>query len=355
MKTSLEEMVRCLGKGDTIYLPSRYWEMLNRKNLEQLESEGYDNFKQTIALNYFTWLIGPYEKFKRAGALNYLTWLVGPGNNQLRFLLKRTSPAVWSSILKGLRAYDQHSRLTRGRQFVLRAFTIMLWKFAERADSEGLLRSLEEPTEGNPFRISLDGKLISQDLANSVLEYYSIREHFKPSASNRVTICELGAGYGRNAHVFAHALPNSRYIIVDIPPALDVVQRYLSAVLHTKKIFRFRCFESYSEVETELHEADIAFLLPHQARLLPGKSVDLFINISSLHEMKMDQIDAYLRLIDRLTKGIFYSKQFFVSKNPYDNTIIRHSDYLVPSNWQELYLRKAKVQLSFFEAMYATS
>lgn len=335
MDSVLEEMSRCLERGDRTYLPSRFWEKFNDHNVQQLASDGYENFKRTVAGNYFT-------------------WPVGLRTDQFRYLLRRTSPAAWPSMLRGLLTYDGTVPATRRQQFVLHMFTVMIWKFAEKYDREGLLQRMEEPVEGNPRKILLGSRMISQDLANSVLEYYSIRSHFEVEANARATICELGAGYGRNAYVFAKALPRCRYVVVDIPPALYVAQRYLSSVLPNRKVFGFRCFEEYRAVETELEEADLVFLLPHQAALLPKKSVDLFINISSLHEMTLNQIDAYLKLVDRLTSGFFYTKQWFVSRNPSDNLTIRHTDYPIPAHWRELYLRPAKVQTTFFEAMYAT-
>jgi putative sugar O-methyltransferase len=162
----------------------------------------------------------------------------------------------------------------------------------------------------------------------------------------------LGAGYGRNAYVFLNVFPRGKYIVIDIPPALYVSQEYLSSVFPDKKIFTFRCFTQFKEIEQEFHNADIVFLLPHQARMLPEKCIDLFINISSLHEMKMQQIKEYFNLIDKLTKGYFYSKQWFIGKNAVDGIVIKKNDYPVPSNWQELYSRPAKVQVYFFEAMY---
>ena len=195
--------------------------------------------------------------------------------------------------------------------------------------------------------------MISQDLANSILEYYSIREHFDVTANDKVTICELGAGYGRNAYVFLKALPKCKYIIIDIPPALFISQHYLSSVFRDRKIFSFRPFERFSDVEKEFNDADIVFLLPHQAEMLPEKSVDLFINISSLHEMKIEQINAYFNLIDKLTRGLFYSKQWWVSRNPVDGITVTPKDYPIPQNWTQLYLREAKVQTYFFEAMYS--
>jgi putative sugar O-methyltransferase len=327
-------MFDSLSRGNAIYLPSKFWEALNEKNMRQLESGGLQNIKQTVAQNYFTWVVGHQDK-------------------QFRYLVRHTSLWAWPAVLKDFFTYDPSFPLNRIQQRELIIFTRMLWKFSEKIDSERLLAYIDEPLEGNPFRIHMKGKLISQDLANSVLEYYSIRESFKAPAKNKVTICELGAGYGRNAYVFLKALPHCKYIIIDIPPALYISQTYLSSVFRAKKIFTFRSFDKFSDVEKEFNDADIIFLLPHQAEMLPAKSVDLFINISSLHEMKIEQIHAYFKLIDKLTKGFFYSKQWWVSHNPADGITITPREYPVPQNWKQLYLRSAKVQSYFFEVMYA--
>ncbi len=333
MNDILQSMFDSLSRGNPIYLPSKFWEALNTKNLQQLEAGGLNNIKQTLAQNYFTWVVGHTDQ-------------------QFRYLAWHTNLLAWPAILRGIFTHDPSIPLNRKQQRELMIFTRMLWKFTERIDSEHLLTHIDEPAEGNPFRIFLNGKLISQDLANSVLEYYSIYEHFKASATVINTICELGAGYGRNAYVFMKALPNCKYIVIDIPPALYVSQHYLTSVFRDKNIFAFRPFDLFSDVKKEFNDADIAFLLPHQAEMLPEKSVDLFINISSLHEMKIDQINAYFKLIEKLTRGYFYTKQWWVSHNPADGITITPKDYPVPANWKQLYLRKAKVQTYFFEAMY---
>jgi putative sugar O-methyltransferase len=333
MNEILKSMFDCFSKGDQVYLPSKFWEFHNDRNIRQLEAEGIDNIKQTVATNYFTYLVGISDK-------------------QFRYLLGNTQILSWPSILFGRPAYASSANISLKQRIQLAIFTRMLWRAVERIDVEGLLNLISEPRQGNPFEIYLDGKLISQDLANSALEYYSIRENFNASKTEKITFCELGAGYGRNAHVFLTTFPKGKYIVIDIPPALYVAQEYLSSVFPDKKIFTFRCFTQFKEIEQEFHNADIVFLLPHQARMLPEKCIDLFINISSLHEMKMQQIKEYFNLIDKLTKGYFYSKQWFISKNLVDGIVIKKNDYPVPSNWQELYSRPAKVQVYFFEAMY---
>lgn len=333
MNEILRAMFDCFSKGDQVYLPSKFWEFYNEKNIKQLEAEGIQNIKQTVARNYFTWIIGIK-------------------NEQFRYLLKNTRIFSWPSILFGSPAYVSDTYLSWVKRIQLAIFTRMLWRAVEPIDVEGLLNFISEPRQGNPYKIYLDGKLISQDLANSVLEYYSIREYFKVPKTEKATFCELGAGYGRNAHVFLSVFPRGKYIVIDIPPALYVSQEYLSSVFPDKKIFTFRCFGQFEEIEQEFHEADIVFLLPHQAALLPEKCIDLFINISSLHEMQLQQIKEYFRLIEKLTKGYFYSKQWTISKNPIDKVVIKKNDYPVPNNWQELYSRQTKVQVRFFEAMY---
>ena len=66
-----------------------------------------------------------------------------------------------------------------------------------------------------------------------------------------------GRAYGRTAYVFMTLQPGCRYILVDIPPALYVAQRYLSAVFEDRKIFAFRSFNSFDQVRDEIAEAAI--------------------------------------------------------------------------------------------------
>jgi hypothetical protein len=76
------------------------------------------------------------------------------------------------------------------------------------------------------------------------------------------------------------------------------------------------------------------------------------VNISSLHEMRRDQIRHYFGVIDRHCSGWFYTKQWEVSVNPHDGLEIRREDYPIPAGWSEVYSRRHPVQQRFFEALY---
>jgi putative sugar O-methyltransferase len=327
-------MFDCMLRGSDVYLPSKFWEQLNQKNILQLESAGLQNIKRTVAQNYFT-------------------WVVGLRNDQFRHLAIRTGFRGWGEILRSLPSYDPSTGLSRGKFYELCIFTRMLWRLAASHDTHRLLDRIQEPQFGNPFPIFFRERLISQDLANSVLELYSILDAVPLAFEDRPTICELGAGYGRNAFVFLETFKHCKYVIVDIPPALYISQEYLARVLPDRRILRFSRFLGMRQVREQLEEADMAFLLPHQAEWLPEKSVDLFINISSLHEMTRAQIDKYFGLIDRLTRGHFFMKQWKSFTNPKDGITIRESDYPYPQHWKCLASRPARAQPAFFESVYA--
>lgn len=328
----IEDMFESLQGARPEVLPSRYWQELNRTNLQQLEEHGYESFKRTLGLNYFTFLV-----LREDVQLNFLRAQL-PQKIRVHHAL--------GSILRG-----KHPGLNWKQSLLYTYHTLLLWEYAARTISGGILQSIEEPREGGPFEIRLRGKHISQDLANSALEFHSIMAPLVRRSEIR-TILELGAGYGRTAYVFLTLMPGTRYIIVDIPPALYIAERYLCNQFPNRRPFRFRPFHAFEEVKQEFQNADLVFLLSNQLDLLPAGCVDLFINISSLHEMRMDQIRYFFDAIDRLTTHFFYSKQWKLSTVPYEDIQIGEEDYPVKPEWEEVFHRDCNVQTQFFEALY---
>ena len=313
-------------------LPSKYWQELNRKNLGQLAESRYENFKRTIARNYFTWIVSPL-------------------NPQIRFLMREAGIRRSMSIIASALFSPRHEFLKKRHTIYYNVLTNLLWTYVENNDPDDLLQRLVEPAAGNPPVVLNGGRLISQDLANSVLEYQAI---LHPDLDRREvsTILELGPGYGRTAYVFLALQPACKYLLVDIPPALYVAQRYLTTVFPDRRVFQFRPFDDFESIRDELDDASIAFFTPNQLEMLPDKSIDLFLNISSLHEMRMDQICYYFGQIERLTRKYFYHKQWKETTIPFENETIREADYPVGDHWSLIYRRQCEVQHKFFEALY---
>jgi len=334
--TELRVMVSNLCAGPAIHQPSRFWRKYAQLNIEQLQKAGLDNFKRTINQNYFNWVGGDLKEQrnrlgKELGPARFAwAWLRGFTTVSNEFKPKQWSGSTW--------------RKYRFFLFLLRAYTA-------RKDQLGWLASLAEPAVGNPLTFRNGGRLISQDICNSLLELNGALEAVR--VRDRPLRCaELGAGYGRVAYCMLHRCSQAKYTIIDIPPALYISQWYLGRTLPDRKIFHYRSFDSFASVREEFEVADVAFLLPQQAELLPDKYFDLFINISSLQEMTMEQIRFWFGQIDRLCRGRFYSKQWIVHANEIDNIMVKREDYPVPTHWRAVYNRECFVQPRFFEALY---
>jgi putative sugar O-methyltransferase len=337
----LSEMTGALQAGPEIYRPSKFWTDLNRVHRAQLERLGFNNFKRTINTKYFNWRILGIVRHQLGVVA---AWLRRPDFAVFRARFPQPSYGPGGRI----------ASFNAPSAWIYKTFVAMYADSLARHDPLALLEKLEEPPTGNPFTVIHRGRALSQDLCNSVHELYSIfGKDGGPIAGGRpLEVAELGAGYGRLAYVIVSASPGVRYTIIDVPPALYLSQRYLTAVFPGLAAFRFRQWDDFAAIREEFSVARLRFLLPHQAELLPDRSVDYFINISQLHEMSRPQVARYFSLMDRLCRGRVYTKQWLVSRTPVNDVVFRDHDYPVPARWRTLYHRRHPVQRMFFEALY---
>jgi putative sugar O-methyltransferase len=314
------------------------WEQLNALNTEQVERLGLPHFKRTVNQNYFNWLP------------------TSLGDNQLRRVLRnwlqRPTLAPFRSRMDVPRVFEGFGRQPtletwKSRTFY-RLFVALLWDQAKREDPLGLLDRIEEPEVGDPLRIHYRDRLVTQDLANSVREANRLVAHLPAGSTGRRVVAELGAGYGRLGFVLVQAL-SMRYWVFDIPPALFISEWYLRHVFPGRRIFTFRPFENFDTVRAEVEAADIAFFTANQIALLPDASVDAFVNISSLHEMRQPQIDHYLQQMARAARHVIYLKQWIEFKNLADHVVITRASYRFPADWRIVHDAADSVQDRFFE------
>jgi putative sugar O-methyltransferase len=332
----LAAMFAAVESGDVRARPSKYWVELNKMNLAQLQEHGYENFKRTVALNYFT--------FAR----------ILPWNEQIRFLLRQLPPSVSLDCLRralAARKHEYFSTFNLIQSVIYNFLALASWAYTRNALSDSRLLGLREPAEGNPAAIhDHTGALVSQDLASSILELNSLGASIPPGS----VVLELGAGYGRDAYAMLATNPGIKYIIIDIPPALWIAETYLSRQFPDLRVLRYRNFTRFEEIEDEFRNCDIAFFLSTQISSLPDGIVDIALNISSLHEMRPEQIAFYFSQFDRLLKdgGAFYFKQWKRTKVLFEDVLIRQGDYPIPGEWGLEFSREAPIQTRFFEALY---
>lgn len=330
-----------LLRADPIYSPSKFWLDLNQVNTAQLSAEGFHNFKRTLNQNYFNWSPNSFEDNQVRNLLRH--WHEAPDVTPLLATLER------DHRLLNMFNQDMLDTPEKARAYVF--FVGLLWWFASKQDPEGLTARLDEPTVGNPLRVRLRGKLISQDLANSIREYSVIQQFAVKDGSKRAVVAEVGAGYGRLAYVFLLA-SSCQYLIFDVPPALYVSERYLAATLPNKKVFRFRSFASFDEIEEELEAADVAFFTPNQLALLRSSYINVSISISALHEMRQEQIENFLRIMSEGTTNLIYLKNWSRWHNELDGVSIDEATFRLSPPWNLMLDRIDLVQNLFTERLY---
>jgi putative sugar O-methyltransferase len=209
--------------------------------------------------------------------------------------------------------------------------TRLLWSYAAASLGGSPVLELEEPSLGHPFPVYQDGRLISQDLANTALELDAMR---RGGLSNPRHILEVGAGYGRTAHALLSLHPQATYTIVDIEPAITISRWYLTQLFGEERI---------------------TFVPADRIDELDGRTFDLGLSISSLQEMTPAQVSDYLDLFDRVVDGTVYLKQWEDWRNPVDHTHMVFAQYPFPARWDRRLWERCPVQTRFMQAVWRTS
>jgi putative sugar O-methyltransferase len=337
LKPMLDEL-----RPHPLFMPSEFWTGLARKNVEMLEREGLDNFKRTVANNYFNWLIfgrsdPQYDNVVR-------TWLRRP--NPLALLFRVSGDTRVQTV-----SQDAPKALTAKQAWRYGLFVSMLWDVGRRIDRRGILNRLYEPLLGNPIRIIRGGRLITQDLVNSGLELGTILD-LPCAGRGRMKVAELGAGYGRLAYAYLATQPG-QYFIFDIPPALLVSQWYIQGVFPNKKVFAFRRFERWDEVAADVAAADVAFFTSNQLALVPDSYFDIVTSISTMPELTAAQVKMFLAQFVRTSAGHIFLKQWLDWKNPDDGTHLSMNDYDLGKAWDIALDRKDPINPRFFNRVWS--
>jgi putative sugar O-methyltransferase len=335
----LDEMLADMRRAPVVHQPSPHWQGLGAEQAHQLHKWGFENFKRTIGIRYFSWRLPGILAHQFAPVVAH--WMRHPD----RSVFHADFPQFDRPCGEGI-----HS-MSAVEAWLYKVYVAMLGNLVASQDPWRLFQLVEEPTQGNPFAVRRHDRWISQDLCNSIHEFYCGWD-CDAWGSRPAAVAEIGAGYGRLGHVFLTALPQASYCIIDLPPALFLAQEYLSRLFPQETIFRYRPFSSFAEVRDEFEASRIRFLMAHQIELLPDKFIDLMINISSLHEMTREQICGYYQQIDRLCRGRFYTKQWIRSRARENEFVIRQDEYPVPAAWTLLRQRRHPIQRWFYDELY---
>ena len=130
----------------------------------------------------------------------------------------------------------------------------------------------------------INGMTVTRDLLDSVLEINFLNGLLKFERTAKITVLDIGAGYGRFAHRFTQVFPNAFVYCTD---AIEKSSRICESYLKYRGVERARVV-SMDEVEK-----------------LSDK-IDLAVNIHSWSECTLGAIDAWLRILaEKRVRNLF--------------------------------------------------
>ena len=250
-----------------------------------------------------------------AGARDYLQ----PDHKRYQELLARyalfdtrvTSPLDWTDNyvkpddMKYFRGDNAYIWQLRGAGMNVQGYVLATYYIKTR-DTFGLLEKLKEDGQFGIVTFSIDNKVVSRDLLDSIMEIYFLEKHLQISSRTDLTILDIGAGYGRLADRMFNAFPHIRYYFcTDAVAASTFICEYYLA---------------YRKIENKAR----VIPLDEIQNTLETEKVDIAVNIHSFSECKIAAIDWWLSLLEK--NGIKY---LMVVPNSRDQLLANGQDFQI--------------------------
>jgi len=228
---------------------SRFWHILNIRNIDQINNMGIKDFASTVALNYFTFTDFNDERI----------------GNLISEIRSNNYEITNYDIFK---KYNNLNHTQSINHNIILNLLYTYYKNFHDVSSLNVFKDKNYLIEQTPH-IEIDNIKITQDRINSALEYITIKKIIN-KYQKKVNLLEIGAGSGRTTEtILAFEKDNiGKYFIVDLPPALYLNYIRLKTNFPQKKIKVANNINNYEEMKKFIENYDVIFLLPHQLDLL---------------------------------------------------------------------------------------
>ena len=149
----------------------------------------------------------------------------------LKFDDRVVAPSIWvdgyvrSEDITHFRGDNAYVWQLRGRNMNEMGYALTAY-YLKSIDDLGLMEKLEEDTSFGNFSFTIDGKVISRDLLDSIAEICFLEKHLHISTLDCMTVLDIGAGYGRLAHRMSSAYPMLKYFCTDAVAASTFLSEF---------------------------------------------------------------------------------------------------------------------------------
>ena len=314
---------------------SKFWRHLTMNHLNLIATENKKNYENIISKEYFTFTYFNDSLIKDA-------W------NEIKE--KKISLNV--NLFKKHQGFSLTQSINHNLILILLYENIKLredFKYFEKLNKNEIKNAENKPS------LIIDNLEVTQDDLNSLFEYEKIEKLLNKLTLTNGKYLEVGAGAGRTAKSILSIKDGVKYVIADIPPAINICLNNLKASFPEKKISTAFKFNDQKYLNDSLEKNDILFIFPHQINLFPKKTFDIAIAIDCLHEMEKNTIKNYMIAFENVSK-LLYFKVWENCGLPYSfyqyYSVHKNEDYFIKPQWKEHFKERCIYPSKFFELCY---
>ena len=321
--------------SESYKMSSKFWKHLVINQLGLLANKKYEGKSNLISQEYFTF--------------SYINdSLIEESFNNIRN----------SKVKLDVNLFKKQDNFTISQSINHNIILLLLYENIKNKKIFNEFKSIKNKNATNIKKLSLniDGMEFTQDELNSLFEYEEINKLLNKIQDKSFNILEIGSGEGRTAKT--NLLLNKRikkYVIADIPPAINGCYKNLKNTFPEKKIITAFNINKSEDLIEIMEKNDVIFVFPHQLNFLPEKIFDLSIAIDCLHEMEKDIIKRYMNLFEFSSKMLYF-KVWEKAGLPYSfnkqYSVHNKKDYFIKDTWKEHLKQRCLYPSNYFQLGY---
>ena len=344
----------------------KFWSEFDKKNLTE---ELIITFNLYLDSESYNWS----SKFWRHLAMNHLNLIANKNNKNYENLISQeyftftyiNEPLIkdaWDKVheryldLK-INLFKKQNSFTLTQSINHNLILLLLYENIKKKEVFKHFNKLKKFNIVNAKKpcLTIDDLEVTQDDLNSLFEYEQIDKLLNKLNSKNDTFLEIGAGAGRTAKTILSIKNNIKYIIADIPPAINICLDNLRKFFPEKNFFKGFETNNQADLMAALDKNDIIFIFPHQIKLFKNGTFDITIAIDCLHEMEQKTIKNYMNDFEKVSK-LLYFKVWENSGLPYSfyqyYSVHKKEDYLIKDHWTEHLKERCLYPSNFFQLGY---
>ena len=335
LQPELKETTNLFLKSESYEWSSKFWRKMVIDQLRLISSKGLKDTKEILDRNYFIWTHVNNDQIENAIKL-----------------IEKKKINLNVNIFEKYKNYSYEESLNHN---------VILLLLYENLRKKPVFKNLEKICKRNEnfFKdkpsLLLESLKVSQDDLNSLFEYEKIENIFTRLKNKKKNFLEIGAGSGRTCQTIMSINEDIKYVIADIPPALNVAYTNIKGLFPEKKISFGFDINSERQFLEFYSKNDLIFIFPHQIKFIPDKFIDISIAINCLHEMEERIVARYMKYFEKKTYSLYFKVWENAGlPNSYYKYYSVHNqdDYFINDKWLEVFKERCIFPSNFYQLGY---